>query len=328
MSHHVAIIIVSFDNPEDVITCLDALKLSTYRDFSVHISENAGRQAFEALWEALLGSGLADAPSKPAEDRREARLFDDDRPLRILSSPDNPGYAGGINRCLDLIDAFDAVWILNPDTSPTPSALGALVDRARTGGFDITGGRFVDPDTRKVQLYGGCWRPLIARGYNIGRGEPEDAVPDTAAIEARMSYVGGACMLVTRRYFETIGRMRDDYFLYCEEIDWCLRRGALRLGYAHDCIVYHAHGTTIGSSSDRRRRSRLSVYLDERNKLLLTRRCYPALYPLVLLTTLALTAQYLRHGAWRNFLVALDGWWAGARGETGKPYWFTRGKSS
>src|SRR5690606_19980013 len=119
-----------------------------------------------------------------------------------------------------------------------------------------------------------------------------------------------------------IGEMDERYFLYHEEVDWCLRRGAARLGYGHDSIVYHKHGATMGSSSDRKRRSRLSVYLEERNKLLLTRRFYPAIYPVVVLTTLVLTAQYLRAGAFANFRTALAGWSAGLRGETGAPRWY------
>ena len=79
--------------------------------------------------------------------------------------------------------------------------------------------------------------------------------------------------------------------------------------------------STNGSNRDRARRSRLSVYLDERNRLLLTRRIYPGAYPLVVLVTLGLTLQYLRHGAVTNFRHALSGWFAALRGETGVPTW-------
>jgi GT2 family glycosyltransferase len=139
-----------------------------------------------------------------------------------------------------------------------------------------------------------------------------------------MNYVSGASLFATRAYIESVGLMDERYFLYCEEVDWCFRRGHRRLGYAHEAIVYHAHGTTIGSSADLKDRSSISVYLSERNKLLFTRRFYPVLYPLVVVTTLLLTLQYLKSAAVNNFFVALSGWLAGVRGEDGPPQGFDR----
>lgn len=78
----------------------------------------------------------------------------------------------------------------------------------------------------------------------------------------------------------------------------------------------------MGSHADRRRRSMLSVYLSERNKLLFARRFFPTLYPLVVVSTfLFLTAEYLLSGAVANFPTAVSGWFAGLRGETGPPAW-------
>lgn len=320
MSCHVAIVLVAFDNEDDVSSCLKALQLSTYRNYSVCIVENHSHESFARLCRLLSESGMAHGAVQ-SDGGWVGTLFDDYRPVRILSAPDNPGYAGGINRCLPYTSEADAVWILNPDTEPQPSALSALLARLESGGFGIVGGRLVNPESHKIQLYGGRWRRWMARGFNIGRGARENDLPDIAAIERDMDYVNGACMLVSRAFLDTVGPMQDDYFLYCEEVDWCLRRGAFRLGYAHDALVYHAHGTTIGSNLNRFKRSALSVYLDERNKLLLTRRHFPAIYPVVIIITLVLTAQYLRHGALKNFAHALSGWWAGISSETGKPRW-------
>jgi len=174
-------------------------------------------------------------------------------------------------------------------------------------------------ESRRIQLYGGRWRRWLGRGFNIGLGEAADAMPDVAAIERDLDYVAGASMYAPRAYVEGVGAFDERYFLYYEETDWCFRRGDWRLGYAHESVVIHAHGSTIGSSVSRATRSALSVYLDERNKLLFTRRFDGAILPVVALFTLALTAQYVRAGAWKNFRIALAGWWAGLRGEAGFP---------
>ena len=141
-----------------------------------------------------------------------------------------------------------------------------------------------------------------------------------------MDYVSGASMYVPRRYIEAVGPLDERYFLYNEEVDWCFRRGRYRLGYAHDAIVYHTHGATMGSSHDKKQRSPLSVFLDERNKLLFTRRFFPRDIRSSSLTTLILTGQYLASGAFSNFFYALAGWGAGLTGRSGRPNGFPFGK--
>jgi len=44
-----------------------------------------------------------------------------------------------------------------------------------------------------------------------------------------MSYVVGASLLATAAFFDAVGAMCEDYFLYFEELDWVMRsRGRFR----------------------------------------------------------------------------------------------------
>lgn len=299
-------------------------------DHAIHVCENGGDAAFAELCDALRPLCEADA-SGPANFGgglatrvftlmgRETRVF-------IHRAPGNLGYAGGINAVLNALAPdpdWDAIWILNPDTAPEPAALQALKARAAQG-YGVVGSRIVLTHNQRIQMYGGRWRRWIARGWNIGLGEPASAEPDVAQVEAEMQYVCGASMYVVRPFIEAVGPMEEGYFLYAEEVDWCLRRGSFKLGYAHGSVVHHHHGATIGSNHSRKARSSLSVFLDERSKLLLTRRFYPAIFPLVAISTLLLTTQYAVQGAYKNFGVALAGWFSGLKGDTGFPARFAR----
>jgi N-acetylglucosaminyl-diphospho-decaprenol L-rhamnosyltransferase len=96
----------------------------------------------------------------------------------------------------------------------------------------------------------------------------------------------------------------------------------MRLGYAPDAVVLHYQGTTTGNPPDIRQRGRTPVYLNERNKILLTQDLFPARLPLV--AVLALLVIFMRFGrrrAWRQLGYALAGWAAGLRGERGPPAW-------
>ncbi|MGU3541083.1 hypothetical protein [Methylobacterium sp. A54F] len=327
----VVVAIVGFRCAQDIATCVGQLALSEHRAMRVHICENGGAESFSNLVAAFANdpNWIAGGSHSPATARvLECRTFlprdatTAVRELTLHQAAGNLGFAAAVNEILVAIrddPDWSAVWLLNPDTEPRADALSRMLARCEARTVGIVGARLVFKHSGRVQLYGGRWRRWLGRGFNIGLNCESDASVNVAAIEREQTYVSGASMLVTREFIETVGLMHEDYFLYAEEIDWCLRRGQFRLGYAHDAVVIHAHGTSIGSSNDRRRKSPMSVYFDERARLLLTRRFFPQIFPVVMLTTLVLTVQYARGGSLQNFVFALRGWWAGLRGETGFP---------
>lgn len=298
-----AVVIVGFRNADDVLACLNALDRQSCPAFQVVICENGGADAFVALKKR--------APSR----------LSGGQSVTIFDAGSNLGFAGGVNAGIRAAPDVDAWWVLNPDAQPEPEALAALTSRLERGDCEAVGGVLVFPDGR-VQGYGGRWSAALGRPSSIGYGAPADRPVDGGWVEARQNYLNGACMLVGRAFLERAGFMREDYFLYCEEVEWCLRarRLGLRLGFAPGARVIHAQGTTTGASGTARDRSRLAVYLDERNKVLLTRDLYPAGLLVAPLATLALMMKrYLLTGAWRQFGYGFAGWMAGLVGRRGPP---------
>jgi N-acetylglucosaminyl-diphospho-decaprenol L-rhamnosyltransferase len=297
----VAIIIVGFQNTADIMRCLTALERSEYRDFQILICENGGAASFARLADAI--------PTSLAGGQK----------VRLTQAPHNGGYASGVNIGLRDTSSFDAWWILNPDTEPEPSALDSLVKRLGLGDCDAVGGVLCFANGR-VQSYGGKWQGWIARSISIGIGDDSYSGAPEREIELNLDYISGASLLIGRRFLETVGPMREDYFLYCEEIEWCLRSRKLNmhLGFTSSARVRHHHGTTTGDSSDIKARSRMSVYLNERNKLLLTRDVFPArLFIAIPASFFLIVLRYGRHGAWKQLAFACQGWWAGLRNQRG-----------
>lgn len=131
-------------------------------------------------------------------------------------------------------------------------------------------------------------------------------------------------MLIGRRFFEAVGPMREDYFLYCEEVEWFLRgrTKGMRLGFAPEARVLHMAGTTTGSHEAFNRMPKTPVYLNERNRILVTRDLWPAMTPVVALGALGvIAARFGRRGAWRQMGFALAGWMAGLANRRGAPDW-------
>lgn len=304
---HVAVCIVGFRNSDDVARCLRSLGQASYQDFEVVICENGGPEAFREL-RARLPEQL---PGGQA--------------VTVILAPGNLGYAGGVNTCVREAAEADAWWILNPDTQPDPQAMMLLVERLQVGDCDAVGSAVYLPDG-KVQSYGGRWSPGLARAKSIGHGDLRSNEPGRAFIERQQNYLNGASMMIGRRFMEATGPMREEYFLYCEEVEWCLRALArgMRLGFAEGAGVLHHAGSTTGSYKEITKRPRTPVYLNERNKVLTTRDCYPALLPVASLVSLFLIfVRFGRSQAWRQVGYGLEGWLAGVRNHRGVPEWLS-----
>lgn len=302
---HIAVSIVAFRNPGDIVACLEALARSSYTDFEVVICENGGPEAFSALRDVL-------------PDRLSGG-----QPVRAVLASGNLGYAGGVNVCMKETRAADAWWVLNPDTVPDPASMALQVARLAMGDCEAVGSTIYLPDGR-VQSHGGRWRPWLARAESIGHGSLLCEIPDPAVIEREQNYLNGASMLVGRRFLEVVGPMREDYFLYCEEVEWCLRgiQIGMRLGFAPGAFVLHHAGTTTGSYADIRSRPKTPVYLNERNKMLMTWDLFPARLPIAAAAALALI--FLRFGrkmAWLQVGFAVSGLLSGLLNRRGPPRW-------
>jgi GT2 family glycosyltransferase len=304
MNLTVAIVIVGYRNAGDIATCLAALEKSTYRDFEVVICENGGDLAFLALQQALPAT-LAGG-----------------QPVRLVQAPNNGGYASGINIAMALAREVDAWWILNPDTEPSPGAIAALVQRFLQG-FDAVGTPLLFP-SGEIQSFGGRWSGWRAKAISLGYGEAKGTKPDPAGIERTQNFLSGASMFVGRTFLAITGPMEERYFLYCEEVDWFLRAGqrGLRLGFAPDAVVIHHQGTTTGYDKSLRARSGRSVYLDERNKMLVTVRFFPWRIPVAACMALVrLIGRYGREGAFVQIAFGVAGWFMGLLGSSGVPGW-------
>ena len=332
----VAVLIVGYRNSQDIVDCLLALSRATVSPaFDIFICENGGDDAYHRLVGALIGEGgpcLRGQSPGTGIDCNTSRFTDVQRlALRARSSnvwvacaSDNLGYAGGINawlRPLSAIPTWRAVWILNPDTQPTESALAALHQRAESGRKAMVGSTILDSlDADHVRFRGGLsWQKLAARDVAIGLGELLNVSCNIAAVEHAMDSPSGASMYVTRWCIERIGLMDESYFLFYEDMDWGLRARHLGLGYAVDSIVVHKRGTTTGSAKGSSAIPVLSVYLQHRNCVRFVRRHFPWSVPLRVVVSLMYALRFLLQGAPNNSRAAVEGLVAGLKGEMGRP---------
>jgi N-acetylglucosaminyl-diphospho-decaprenol L-rhamnosyltransferase len=77
-----------------------------------------------------------------------------------------------------------------------------------------------------------------------------------------VDWVSGACMIIRKQVFEDIGLMDEGYFLYFEEIDFCLRahKQGWSCWYIPQSRIMHLSGESTGASGTANAAKRMPDY--------------------------------------------------------------------
>lgn len=185
--------------------------------------------------------------------------------VRLVRMTRNVGFAAGHNHALTLRKATAALP-LNSDTIVHPGALRKLLDFSRKHpDYGIIGPKLLNPDG---SLQFSCRRfpnPIAAlfRNTPLGKLFPKNRftrdylMQDWDHTLAReVDWVSGAAFLIRGEVIEQVGVFDEDYFMFCEDVDWCWRvwqhpaaEGMPRwkVVYYPEAVITHA----IGRSTDK-----------------------------------------------------------------------------
>ena len=271
----IGVVIVSYESGDVIEACLKSLADTGYPDLRIVVSDNASpddtvelvRQCSRKLGFAFTETDPEDTLHRPGANS-----------LTLLRGPVNAGFAAAANRgieCLRRVPDVALFWILNPDSEADPAAPRAYADRAReVGEFSIMGGRTVyHGEGGVIQADGGRVSLWTGVCHIVHRGVPPDTV-DMPSVDS-LNFIAGANMVASRAFVERVGGMREDYFLYYEEVDWAMRRGDLPLQVCPGALVRHHGGTAIGTGSVSRLPSPFAMYFIYRNRILFVARFNP-----------------------------------------------------
>ena len=153
---------------------------------------------------------------------------------KLLPLPRNGGFSYGNNavvrECLGVTEPPDYIWLLNTDTIVRPGALRALIEfMEQQPDAGMAGSRLEHPDgARQCSAFR---FHTVASEFeaSLGLGIVSKALkhwavaPPLTDVPSRYEWISGASMLIRTQVFRDIGLMDEEYFLYYEETDFCLR---------------------------------------------------------------------------------------------------------
>jgi GT2 family glycosyltransferase len=261
------VVIVNYRTPELTIDCLRSLvsEVRSLPGTRVVVTDNAsGDKSVEQIGAAIETEGWSDWASLMPLERNGGFAFGNNAGIRpVLQSTNPPPY----------------FLLLNPDTIVRPKALQVLVDfMDEHPDVGIAGSRLEDPDGTAqhsafrfhtvmseldLGLRLGVVSKLLSR-WGVAPPVPEET--------CQTDWVAGASMIIRREVFETAGLMDEDYFMYYEEMDFCLQanKSGWSCWYIPQSRVVHLVGQSSGVTDTKRPPKRLPQYwFDSRRRYFL-----------------------------------------------------------
>ena len=199
--------------------------------------------------------------------------------IKLIQTGKNLGFAGGNNVGIKqaLVDAPTFIMLLNSDTIVQKSFYRDLARMVKKCNFDIASPliyfapgfefhprRYKKNDLGKVIWYAGGhidWDNVY--GSHVAVDEVDHGQLPTCS---PTDFVTGACILLKPKVIRTIGYLNEDYYLYLEDLEYCLRarNAGFSVGFISPVHLWHKVSVSSGGIG-----SSLSDYFITRNRLLL-----------------------------------------------------------
>ena len=170
----------------------------------------------------------------------------------LVRGSSNRGYAAGCNLGLEraLSDGCSHVWLLNNDTRVEPGTLDTLLAAGRGRELAILAPRILHDDgSGRTWSAGGTldWR-LKSHHVNDSASASANEADHVRAVD----WASGCSLFLSAAAVRALGPMDERYFLYLEDVEWCLRgrRKSIPTLFVPEAIVYHTVSDSVGRLGD------------------------------------------------------------------------------
>ncbi len=225
------IIIVNYGNWEDTLECVNSI-ISFCKEYKIVLVDVVNKN--NSISELNRNISFAE------------------QSIHLIELDINNGYAYanniGIKHAMLQADC-EYLWLLNNDAIITKTTLVELkrhyLEKENIG---FLGSKILDYYNREIiQTVGGSFNQKTGYSILIGMGEKDNGQYDNST--SAVDYIIGAGMFFDKELIDKIGLMPEEYFLYYEDVDWCLiaKQKGLFNYVCTDSVVYHKQGQSTGN---------------------------------------------------------------------------------
>jgi len=202
--------------------------------------------------------------------------------VELIQASDNLGFAGGNNLGIKASMAFrpDYVMLINNDAVVKKGFLEPLVEifqKDPKAGLVAPAVVHYRKGKKQFGLEG-----HINRWLGICRHRNLNYLPKK---EIRAEFVSGCCLLIKKDVFVKVGFLPEQYFLYFEDVDYCLqaKKAGFKIYLQPQSLVFHKQNRSLKGDIN-------SLILNFKSNLVFVRRWFP--WPKRIIASIYLTLYY------------------------------------
>lgn len=255
----VFVILVHYNNIEITWNCIKSLLESDNNEFNIIVIDNSlkKKDSIYLSKNCLIVNQIFKIIESPFID------FNYSKKIYWYLSKDNLGYAGGINLGFKLVKKSKPEYLLflNNDTLIPKNFFNIMFkgikNISKNTDFGMASPVILTHPTKEIWYNGGYLNLNRCMGVHYQNKLNSEDVFET-------SFISGCCQLCPSSVYEQLSGMKDKYFLYFEDFDFCYRliKKKLKLFVISDAKISHIVGSSTGGSE-----SPLTVFYSTRNRL-------------------------------------------------------------
>jgi N-acetylglucosaminyl-diphospho-decaprenol L-rhamnosyltransferase len=197
--------------------------------------------------------------------------------VTIVSAGRNGGFAFGnnvgIQEALRSDQAVDYLMLLNPDTIVFPGSIDALVEfmdahpsAGIAGSLLENSDGALEPSAHRAPSPLGELESAARLGFLTRFLQKYAVTPPVRYSPHECDWVSGASLVIRREVLDAVGVMDEGFFLYFEEVDYCMRarRAGWQIWLVPASRILHLEGASTGIRNSRQRRA--SYWFDSRRR--------------------------------------------------------------
>lgn len=237
----VTVVLVNYNNNETLEDCIESLLCRTAEDIEILVVDNGSRDG-----------------SMEYIEKHYPQLH-----TEYMES--NMGFGKGCNRGMEI--AFDNgsqfVLLLNTDTEIEEGMISELLKYCDDNTLVIPR-IYKDKENKENSL----WYSGGKINYETGEVEQTlfkyDVTDDECNLPRKVEFATGCCMMISKAVWEKAGGFAEEYFLYYEDVDYCIRlkECGIDILYVPQAALWHKVGGSAGGEI-----SAVSLYYTIRNRL-------------------------------------------------------------
>ncbi len=177
--------------------------------------------------------------------------------LEIIPLPDNIGFGPACNRAIQKAlqrTTCQFVLLINNDAVLAPDGLSRILQVADvTPAVGIFGPKvYYRDDPERIWYAGARQRRVVLAAAGTGRGQIDRGQFDKPI---PVDYIFGTAMMIRRSIFEQVGLFDERFYLYLEDLDFCLRarRMGISLLFVPQARVWHTGSASTAHNLELRK---------------------------------------------------------------------------